>query len=79
MSEPIAIYTRPNDLLKHAHLVSSRREGTWMYYCLSEPETRLEKLLHRYLREGQEDKNVVRADFERFREKVGEGTICIHA
>lgn len=64
-------------VLKHAGLVSNRRDGTWIYYSLREPETCLEGLLHRYLRGCQEDQEVVRADFKRFEEKVGEGTICV--
>ena len=64
-------------VLKHAGLVTSRRDATWIYYSLREPGTCLEALLRRYLRECQKDKEVVRSDFERFEEKVGEGTICV--
>ncbi|MCM8830416.1 MAG: metalloregulator ArsR/SmtB family transcription factor [Candidatus Omnitrophica bacterium] len=50
-------------VLKDAGLVKERREGLWVFYSLSEPQTELEKDFYKYLNKYFVDKyNVIKQD-----------------
>jgi ArsR family transcriptional regulator len=64
-------------VLKHAELVSDRRDGTWIYYSLSEPDTGLKRRLHDYLKAEREHVPSVAEDLGRLDGLACEGTICV--
>lgn len=39
-------------VLKSAGLVKDRREGLWIFYSLGKPKNELERIIHRYLKNG---------------------------
>lgn len=43
--------SRHLNVLRHAGLVQCRREGLWVFYSLAKPKNKLEKAIHRYLKE----------------------------
>jgi ArsR family transcriptional regulator len=54
-------------VLRAAGIVETRRDGTWMYYRLAEPRTRLEKCLQECFRDCLNDHETVVADAERLK------------
>lgn len=52
-------------IIRSAGLVESRREGTWMYYRLSNARNRLEECLHECFRDCLADHPTVKADLRR--------------
>ncbi len=62
-------------VLKHAGLVSDRRDGTWIYYSLTESSTGLGRKLHAYL-ESERD-SLVTPYPQRLGELADAGKICI--
>lgn len=51
-------------ILRGAGLVNDRREGTWIYYTLSEARNDLERVLQKCLRECFNDTAAVKRDVE---------------
>lgn len=43
--------SRHLNVLRNAGLVQYRREGLWVFYSLAKPKNKLEKSIHRYLKE----------------------------
>ena len=64
-------------VLKHAELVADRRDGTWIYYSLSEPDTGLKRRLHDYLKAERDHVPSVAEDLGRLDGLVCEGSICV--
>lgn len=64
-------------VLKHADLVQSRREGTWIYYALRKPDTGLQKRLHTYLRAASLEHTKAVEDLQRLDELAARGQICV--
>ncbi|MDA0748612.1 MAG: metalloregulator ArsR/SmtB family transcription factor [bacterium] len=64
-------------VLKHANLVSDRRDGTWIYYSLLKPDNSLKRRLHTYLKHDREDMDLVLEDLHRLDKLADAGTICI--
>ncbi len=52
-------------IMRSAGLVEARREGTWMYYKLSNARNRLEECLQECFRECLAEHSTVKADLER--------------
>jgi ArsR family transcriptional regulator, arsenate/arsenite/antimonite-responsive transcriptional repressor len=52
-------------VMRAAGLVEARRDGTWMYYRLSEPATKLEACLHDCFRDCLAEIGTVRVDRKR--------------
>ena len=52
-------------ILRAAGFVEARREGTWIYYRLCEPQTALERCLHDCFRDCLRNHPVAKADLER--------------
>ena len=69
--------SRHLSVLKHAGLVSDRRDGVWIYYSPAEPDTVLKHLLRGYLAEERERHAVVVEDLKRLRKLACAGQICI--
>ena len=69
--------SRHLSVLKHAGLVSDRRDGVWIYYSLAGPGTVLKRLLRGYLAEEREHHAVVVEDLKRLQELACAGQICI--
>jgi DNA-binding transcriptional ArsR family regulator len=38
-------------VLKNAGLVQDRREGLWIFYSLTQPRNKLERIIYKYLKE----------------------------
>jgi ArsR family transcriptional regulator len=64
-------------VLKHAELVSDRRDGTWIYYSLAPPDTGLKRRLYDYLKEERESLDTVAQDLQRLDELTCAGEICV--
>ena len=64
-------------ILKNADLVTDRRDATWVYYSLGEPESALDARLRAYLIEDGDHKDLVSSDLRRFSELAGNGEICV--
>lgn len=64
-------------VLKHAGLVQSRREGTWIYYALCKPDTGLQKRLHAYLRAASLEHTKAIEDLQRLDKLAARGQICV--
>ncbi len=43
--------SRHLNVLKNAGLLQDRRKGLWIFYSLTEPKNKLEKTIHKYLKE----------------------------
>ena len=69
--------SRHLSVLKHAGLVSDRRDGTWIYYSLVESDTDLNRHLYGYLTEARERLPAVAEDLRRLDELVCDGEICV--
>lgn len=67
--------SRHLSVLKHAKLVTDRREGTWIYYALSKTDTPLKFLLQNYLKKAELD--MVTEDRLRLKDLSEQGEICI--
>lgn len=52
-------------VMRSAKIVQARREGTWMYYRLVEPQTSFERSLQDFLRSGLIDHPIVKQDLDR--------------
>ncbi len=52
-------------IMRSAGLVEARREGTWMYYKLSNARNRLEECLHQCFRDCLAIHTTVKADLKR--------------
>ena len=50
--------------LRHAGLVSDRREGLWIYYSLTQPSGRLHGQLTAWLKQGENEVPMAAADLE---------------
>jgi ArsR family transcriptional regulator len=57
--------SRHLSVMRSAGLVEARREGTWMYYKLTEPRHRLDECLRECFRDCLADHETVKADLER--------------
>ncbi len=64
-------------VLKHAELVSDRRDGTWIYYSLLEPGTGLKRRLHDYLKAERDHVPSVAGDLGRLEGLVCEGSFYV--
>lgn len=69
--------SRHLSVLKHAGLVSDRRNGIWIYYSLAEPGTALKRLLGDYLAQERERHVTVVEDLKRLNNLACNGQICI--
>jgi ArsR family transcriptional regulator len=67
LDEPDFKISRHLRVLRAAGIVETRRDGTWMYYRLAEPRTRLEKCLQECFRDCLNDHETVVADAERLK------------
>ena len=65
LEEPDFKISRHLTVLRAAGLVRARREGTWMHYSLSLPDSALGRLLTALLREGFEDHPALLRDMSR--------------
>lgn len=77
LNMPQGKVSRHLSTLKHAGLVSDRRDGVWMYYALTAPNTDLKQWLVSYLKEGRQDKPAVQEDLMRLTELADRGQICV--
>ncbi len=68
LDEPDFKISRHLRVLRAAGVVEARRDGTWMYYRLSEPRTRLEECLQNCFRDCLTDHQAVVADAARLRQ-----------
>jgi len=50
--------------LRHAGLVTDRREGLWMYYSLSDPSVELQRQVIEWLRQTEDEVPMGAADLE---------------
>ena len=69
--------SRHLSVLKHAGLVSDRRNGTWIYYSLAQPDTGLKRILKDYLTDAQAHHAIVLEDLKRLNNLACNGQICI--
>ncbi len=67
LDEPDFKISRHLRVLRSSRIVETRRDGTWMYYRLAEPRTRLEKCLQECFRDCLNDHETVVADAERLK------------
>ena len=63
--------------LKNASLVADRREGTWIYYSLTEAESGLKKRLQDYLRNERNRLEIVIEDLNLMDKLAFAGEICV--
>ena len=63
--------------LKNASLVADRREGTWIYYSLTEAESGLKKKLQDYLRNERNRLEIVIEDLNLLDKLAFAGKICV--
>lgn len=62
--------------LRHAGLVTDRREGLWMYYSLSDPSGELQRQVVEWLKRAEDEVPMGAADLEALG-KLGEcGDLC---
>jgi ArsR family transcriptional regulator len=66
-------------IMRSAGLVEARREGTWMYYRLSNARNRLEKCLQECFRDCLADHPVVKADLQRLSKATCQKDNELHA
>lgn len=64
-------------VLKHAGLVQSRREGTWIYYALQRADTGLKRRLHDYLKKEANQHPSLARDLAHLQQLARAGTICV--
>ncbi len=77
LNMPQGKISRHLSVLKHAGLVSDRRDGTWIYYALVKSETGLKHRLALYLHGERKNKPVVADDLKRLMKLAETGQICI--
>lgn len=65
LGEPEFKISRHLGIMRSAGMVEARREGTWMYYNLVEPRTKLEECLQVCFRDCLADHRTVKDDLER--------------
>lgn len=65
LDEPDYKISRHLAVMRSARLVEARREGTWMYYRLSEPKNSFERHLNDFLKTSLADHPVIKSDRER--------------
>ncbi len=53
--------------MRAAGLVLARRQGTWMYYKLAEPNCPLQRCLYDFLADGLKDDPMVQSDQQKLR------------
>ena len=70
--EPEYKVSRHLGVMRSAGLVEARRQGTWMYYKLAEPNCDLTRHLVAFLAQGFDDHPAIKADREHLR-RVGCG------
>ncbi|MBM3277746.1 MAG: helix-turn-helix transcriptional regulator [Candidatus Handelsmanbacteria bacterium] len=61
-------------VLKRAGLVHDRREGVWIYYALSKPDTSLKQQLYKYL--NSQAAALAAEDLQRLQKLAKAGQIC---
>ena len=64
-------------ILKNATLVSDRRDGTWVYYSLIDPDTGLKRRLIDYLYNERDHLEVVIEDLNLLDKLAYAGEICV--
>lgn len=64
-------------LLKQAGVVEDRRDGTWIYYSLSEANTALKRHLADYLRKTWTADETATSDREQLDTLTAQGQICV--
>lgn len=62
--------------LRNAGLVIDRREGLWIYYSLSEPQSQLQRLLGQWLPVVGSDFPAARQDLEKLQNLADCGDLC---
>lgn len=72
LDEPDYKVSRHLAVMRSAGLVEARREGTWMYYRLSDPKNRFEKNLEDFLKASLAGHPVVKSDCERISRAICE-------
>ncbi len=72
LDEPDYKVSRHLAVMRSAGLVEARREGTWMYYRLSDPKNRFEKNLEDFLKASLSGHPVVKSDCERISRAICE-------
>jgi DNA-binding transcriptional ArsR family regulator len=65
LAEPDYKISRHIGIMRSANLVEARREGTWMYYRLAKPKSRMEESLRELFRNSLTDHPAVKASLER--------------
>ena len=69
--------SRHLSVLRNADLVTDRRDGIWIYYALSEPDTGLKHMLHAYLKKERAMSSIAREDLNRLDSLSSAGKICV--
>ena len=64
-------------VLRHAGLVTDRREGLWIYYSLASPDTPLGRRLIDYLERDRDRLPMVTDDLDRLEALVCDGEVCV--
>lgn len=67
LEEPDFKVSRHLTVLRSAGLVEARREGTWMHYSLTLPDSALGRLLGELLRDGFRDHATALGDLKRLK------------
>lgn len=70
LNEPEFKISRHLNILKLNKIVETRKEGTWVYYKLSEPKNDLEKTLFDYFKNGLINDEITKEDLNRINKKI---------
>ncbi|HOJ13603.1 MAG TPA: metalloregulator ArsR/SmtB family transcription factor [Deltaproteobacteria bacterium] len=65
LNEPDFKISRHLGVMRSAGMVRARRQGTWIYYRLVKPRSRLAQSLHDFLYEGMVNDRTLKKDLER--------------
>jgi len=76
LDAPQSTISRHLATLRHAGLVRSRRQGTWMHYSLTEAETPLRRMLAEWLRDAGDEVPDGSADLDTLARLLRCGELC---